>query len=273
MDRLLSALSDAFLNTAGYSAGLLALVSTAVVVAGLICEYFGAQSDARASWYPLTGGPPQYWDTERIGDLLIILGVIGELLFGVATLVFTTRLDTNRQTQIAQLKNGTAKAEQRAAEAELALERFREPRRLNLVTFPKYLRDKPKATAIILADKNDSEAWDFAWTLGFLLKDAGWDPSSWPSAPLPIPFGSPQANQFLKGSLEISSYIEALDATSRGVTIFSNDFERDFFASEKTSAMQALSEALGKSKIENVITGENKKVPNGTLLIVVGAKP
>src|SRR5690349_11238802 len=105
MISLLLSLTDTSLAFAANVSGILALFSTAIVVIGLVFEYIGAQSDIRTSWSPLTGGPPQYWDKERIGDLLIVAGVLGELLFGVMALIVTSTLDTNRQKEIAQLES------------------------------------------------------------------------------------------------------------------------------------------------------------------------
>ncbi len=107
--------------------GILTLLSTLVVVVGLICEYLGSKSTNRTDWNPWLG-PPKYWDTERIGDFLIVIGVAGELLFGFIAFISTSMLDTKRQSQIAELSRQTEKANS----ANVQLERLLLPRHVTM---------------------------------------------------------------------------------------------------------------------------------------------
>lgn len=121
MNGFFATLSEPHLEELQYSSGILALVATAVVAIGLVAEYQGSKSDARTNWYPLTGGPPPYWDLERKGDWLIVIGVVFEFAFGWLAFASTSALDTQRQHEIATLHH---EAERLKAETALKEEQL-----------------------------------------------------------------------------------------------------------------------------------------------------
>jgi hypothetical protein len=82
--------------------GIASLFFTGIIFVGLIFEYSGSEPAKRINWTPWDG-PLKYWDKERIGEILVVLGVVGEFVFGCVALGSTVMLDTAQKREILAL--------------------------------------------------------------------------------------------------------------------------------------------------------------------------
>lgn len=129
---------------------------------------------------------------KRVGGFMVIAGVAIEVGGDWIAGPFQKKVDDARELQLEQLRtaasdaNAVAKAaEARAAEANLALEKFRAPRILtpeqhaSVVEKIKFLAPTQFDTGL----NPDKEELDFLWQLETLLKDAGWVQVDWKNPP------------------------------------------------------------------------------------------
>jgi hypothetical protein len=169
MNGFFGGLSETQLVFVQYLFGLLSLIATAVVAIGLVFEYQGSKSDARNNWHPLTGGPPEYWDLERKGDWLIVIGVVFEFTFGFVAFASSGALDTQRQYEIATLRAETA-------EANLQLERLKTPRSLSPEQQQRMvMKLKPlRGQKFSLAYSGEPEQFDLLASIKSVLLASNW---------------------------------------------------------------------------------------------------
>jgi len=160
------------------------------------------------SWIPGWGSvtSAHVWSNFYFGASIVALILLG--VFEVISHRYSERKDeladreqtdtqrrhdeemTRLHVAIEASKAETAKATARAAEAQLALTRFRRTRRVILASDPKNIASLKDAirpykgtTFDIGMGPNDGEVEDFVWDLGPILWDAGWIQVDW----MPIP--------------------------------------------------------------------------------------
>lgn len=170
------------------------------------------------------------------------------------------------QTKLAAEQSKTARAQEEAAKAQKALaekteevRKRQEPRRLNHDKFQAALKDGNKATALILYQKDDPEAYLFAMDIFFELSAAEWNV---PRLPMPI----------IPSEDPIFSQLPSVYAVggAGGVTIVTREIT-PFGAKEETPysrlAKAFLASGMGVSSTPDVT------LPNNAFRIIVGPKP
>jgi hypothetical protein len=148
-----------------------------LIVSALIME-------AYAGWYFSTPDKPWYETTFLIAaNLLIAAGVYGEIRFGRKADTVGKALQQISDEKIAELKRQAAEATQRAARAELELEKIRTPRKLTGAVQQAEITNQLKPfigtnfdSAIV---PYDPEAADLLLEIETALKNAGWTLIPW----------------------------------------------------------------------------------------------
>jgi hypothetical protein len=177
----------------------------------------------------------------------------------------------NADQRIAEAAERSAAASERAANAELALERLRQqtqPRRLDGNALVMALEARPKAPVEILFTRDDAEAFSLSMQIRDFLKMAGWEVSE------------PTALTRAHASPRLSQYPSAVGAGGQpaGVTVVARPVTQLDFAIEDNDALDspykallnALTIALGSASGSQSM-GEGPAP--GVLRIVVGPKP
>jgi len=189
-------------------------------------------------------------------------------LSGIAYLLSTRPLRKIEVRENAILQRETADAQAEAAKAQLALRSYIDavarralPRRVDHVKFLDCLKGKPKASVEILYKPEDKEAWQFARSLNGLLgsEGAGWKVSKMK----PIP-----ANGTWDGAVpdDAPADIRYGGAWATGLILRANEVR------EKETAIGALTDALRASAEIGFETVQDRSLPDGHIIIVVGEK-
>lgn len=155
------------------------LAMTALVVVGLIGEY--AKADRWKKWL-------------RTFEVLVVVGVAGEMLAESATFLVSGRLESIHDDEMV----GAQREVEQLRAANLELEKRMGPRFLDRAAFVAALLGKPTASAEVWYQRDDTEAYLLAVqivaALGAGPDGAGWrvgPPTSMPSPasaePLPLP--------------------------------------------------------------------------------------
>lgn len=115
-----------------------------------------------------------------IANILIAAGLYVEYVYGGRGAEATAKLQRISEEKVAQLGKETAEANARTKEAELALAKFRAPRRLNSEQQALFVAKLKRfsGTEYDLAAKDD-EPLDLALDIERALKAAGWNVRSW----------------------------------------------------------------------------------------------
>ena len=153
------------------------------------------------------------WKTKlRIFEVMVIVGVAGELIGDGGIFIFTEQLQAISDTDAARLnkeagdaRSEAAKAIERAArveeraanlekeaavarrqeaKAERQLAEIRDPRTLPRDCLESALKGKPAGTVNVLYQPEDSEAYFFSFWIRLSLMQSGW---AAPEGPVPIP--------------------------------------------------------------------------------------
>ena len=166
------------------------LVFGIVLVAGLVGEFF---ADHKKSEYP------RFKKRKRLFEVLVIVGVMGELIADGGIFAFSAHLQTIAGLEVAQLNREAGDARREAAQARLTaanvesnnvalsqkvevlrkandeLEAKTNPRAITIDQRDKFLRitkDWPKGPAPVFVGPFDSEADSYAWQIKKLLGEA-----------------------------------------------------------------------------------------------------
>lgn len=169
-----------------------------------------------------------------------------------------------------ELRNETAVARKEAAEAQLALEKYKAPRKIDGPAFLAALQGKPKAPVEIVFVRDDPECWQLAMQIRDWLKAADWEYMQ------PAAITGPDEARFL-------SYPSAMQAGGqpRGVTVVQlatsqADFMRErmeSFDDPLDTPAKALSHALMQSLGTIAGSMSFETGTPGKLRVVVGPKP
>jgi hypothetical protein len=129
---------------------LILLCFGAVLVAGLVGEY-------RESWKRRI----------KIFEMLVIIGVAGELLADGGIFLFSKRLQTTSDLEVARLNNDAAKLEQRLADRHINLEQ-----REKMLAI---LKEQPGTrVAVTFLSPAPSDAQEYSIEIGEVFHDANW---------------------------------------------------------------------------------------------------
>jgi hypothetical protein len=117
--------SDDQLEEGTSSCELWGIACAVIVVLSVVFEF------VLAIFHPPYDSPWQRWGSA-VADALIALGIIGEVLFGMWSGHIQTELRDRSNKRVADSALRAAEANERAAEAQLALEKLRMPRSLTV---------------------------------------------------------------------------------------------------------------------------------------------
>ncbi len=284
----LFSLSKSATNSALNWSELVLLIFGIVLVVGLVGEYKTLEPHSRRM---------------KFFEMLVILGVLGELLGDGGIFLFSHQLQVISDNEIAEVTRNAGDARTSAREAAEAAARANKyvdgiarlswPRQLDAAKFVALLKDKPQARVKLLYNPNDSEAWSFArdmyWWLGKGAGDkkgAGWVVSS----PQPIP---PRAVNKRLSSPNTPIGMQFSGAfTGFGITLRLRDTGVPSVPLPSASAcgMKPLSntclffakDALTQAVLMSMLPDErggameaeyDDSLPNGLIVVIVGPRP
>jgi len=228
------------------------------------------------SWLPSPEYADWWYDLSWKG----IIGFGALAAFATAATVMFTVLqfwsggirDEKAEVRNQSVEIQLSEAKARALEAQLALEKYKAPRRIDGPAFVAALEGKPKAPVEIVFVRDDPECWQLAMQIRDWLKAAKWKHSE------PAAIAGPDESRF-------STYPSSMQAGGqpRGVTVVLRvtsqaDFQREEDDTLNPNAAidtprKALSRALIGSlgQLSGSMNFDTGKV--GGLRVVVGPKP
>ncbi len=120
---------------------------------------------------------------HRVFAILVIVGVAGELFADGAIFLSSSRLEILQETENANLRKKTADALERAANAELALAKFRAPRTLSSEQQAKITGEMKQfsGTPFVFGVFQEPEALALLTQVDDILIAAGWVEQEWKS--------------------------------------------------------------------------------------------
>lgn len=181
----------------------------------------------------------------------------------------TSADDSKAAQQRVEIELADAKTKQ--AETELALEKVRAGLGQRMIigdkadAFQNALTGKPKATVEIWFEPKDGEAFFFAQMIFVNLRSAGWEGTSVPT-PIPeLPSNNPSDASLPLAMRATGGMKSSLCLLAKELPQVSNESRDNFPFWVLVSAFEAAEKPCGGA--------ENKQLPEGTLRIIVGAKP
>jgi len=209
----------------------------------------------------------------RMFELMVIIGVAGELMGDGGIFVFSERLQAISEAEVARLNVEAGALRQRAAEAELKLAELnaaRLPRNLPVDCFLSALKDKPAGTVTVLYQPEDPEAYSFSLEIRANLIKAGW---SVPDAPSPIPAdmvsGEIKGSAVEKGTLAVPSVMR-VGGNMQGVSIVAKSIDGDPRQYNGT-AFSALQRAFATC-VGQISGSRDATLADNTFKLIVGPK-
>lgn len=206
----------------------------------------------------LWGLSPSSWD--RIGFLLLLAGAALGVLALLASLVSSVILYRVGGVESELLRKETAEANARAKEAELALQKYKQPRTPDMESFSQILASADPGTVEIMYVQ---ECTDCAWLAAFLqglLENAKWTIAN---------AGPIDAEAAAKGPFRKYSTAISVHANPWGITLVTKGP-----APDKDAPRDALLRALTNSFGGGAAVGGNgdNEMPEGLVRLVIAPK-
>jgi hypothetical protein len=160
--------------------------------------------------------------------------------------------------QVADLETRTADAKRKQAEAEIQLAAIRNPRQVPANILPT-LKAAPAGKALIAYQTGNQETFIFAMQFWYTLIEAGWQ------VPAPQPLASTEN--------VLAFTPEMLPAHISGMLPARGEIALEMPSIDpQPKYTKALFDALKAAHLQNLIELRNDKIPEGTVLIVIGPK-
>jgi hypothetical protein len=207
-------------------------------------------------------------------DFWLIMSLIAVALAAIAAGVTTTGSIVSHKREAAsaemalerfklQTEQKISEADARAAEAKVALEKYKQPRNLDVDSFLERLKGVPPAKVQVLYVR---ECTDCAWVAQFITSFL--ETARWESGVSPIDEAAAATGPFRQYSSPLS-----VRAYPWGITILAKDVSPEVFDSPKGASLKALFDALLKSFHPSVSMAFDKELADGLLRVVVAPKP
>jgi hypothetical protein len=200
-------------------------------------------------------------------DELVVLGVIGEAVFGNIGKRCQSELQRRSDIELGKATKQAGEANERAANAELRTEALRAQSRPRIFNFDRAamitaLDGKPKVPIEILFDADESDASLLATAIYGAFRGASWAAT----LPAPIP-DDPPAPIGLEGAYASGPkhFIQGMQAWGLSVVKRASD--------QNLESFEAVQHALALSTGQMVSGAENDFVPLGMIRVMIGPRP
>ena len=160
-------------------------------------------------------------------------------------------------------KASAAEANARTKEAELALEKYKQPRHLDIESFLETLKAAPPSKVEVLYVRECSDCSWVAQFIGSFLNTANWE-ARW--APIDEKAATSGPWRMQPSAVSVRGY-------PWGITVIANDISADALARPENASIKVLFEALLKSYEPAVTMAFDKELPSDLIRVVVAPKP
>lgn len=203
---------------------------------------------------------------SRIADLANIF-FIGSLVVGVISTILIVWVANVKEGHWDDLRRRSdekiAEANARTKEAELALEKYKRPRNLDVDSFLAKLKDVPSRKVQVLYVRECSDCSWVAQFIGSFLNTANWE-AAW--SPIDEKAAASGPWRMQPSAISVHGY-------PWGITVVAKDITAETLDTPKGSSIRALFDALWASYEPSVTMAFDSEMPEDSIRVVVAPKP